>query len=148
MYEILLVVYLIIALALIGFVLIQQGKGADMGSSFGAGASGTVLGSSEAGNFMTKTTTMLATVFFVLSIILGNLTASQIKETDEWSNLGSEIPAETTGVTEKTNQDVPVSQNQNSDVPVSQNQNSDVPVSQNENSDVPVSKNENSDIPN
>ena len=59
MYEILLVVYLIVALALVGMVLIQQGKGADMGSSFGAGASSTVFGSSGAGNFMTKTTTLL-----------------------------------------------------------------------------------------
>lgn len=79
MYEILLVVYLIVALALVGMVLIQQGKGADMGSSFGAGASSTVFGSSGAGNFMTKTTTTLATIFFVLSIVLGNLTAGQIK---------------------------------------------------------------------
>jgi len=49
MYEILLVVYLVVALALVGMVLIQQGKGADMGSSFGAGASSTVFGSSGAG---------------------------------------------------------------------------------------------------
>ncbi len=45
MYEILLVVYLLVSLALIGLVMIQQGKGADMGASFGAGASNTVFGS-------------------------------------------------------------------------------------------------------
>ena len=117
MYEILLVVYLIVALALIGFVLIQQGKGADMGSSFGAGASGTVFGSSGAGNFMTKTTTTLATVFFILSIVLGNLTASQIKATDEWSDLSTEAPAATTVVTEPTDKDVPVTQDKSNDVP-------------------------------
>ncbi|KZN37810.1 preprotein translocase subunit SecG [Pseudoalteromonas luteoviolacea] len=111
MYEILLVVYLVVALALIGMILIQQGKGADMGSSFGAGASATVFGSSGAGNFMTKTTTVLATVFFVLSIALGNLTAGQIKQTDQWENL--EAPAATTvpAVT-----DVPATE-ENSDVP-------------------------------
>ncbi|WP_105168730.1 preprotein translocase subunit SecG [Pseudoalteromonas sp. T1lg23B] len=115
MYEILLVVYLIVALALVGMVLIQQGKGADMGSSFGAGASATVFGSSGAGNFMTKTTTILASVFFVLSIILGNLTTGQIKKTDEWENL--EVPASTT-VAPATS-DVPVSpeENKTSDVP-------------------------------
>jgi preprotein translocase subunit SecG len=114
MYEILLVVYLIVALALVGMVLVQQGKGADMGSSFGAGASATVFGSSGAGNFMTKTTTILATVFFVLSIVLGNLTAGQIKKTDEWENL--EAPAETVVPAES---DVPVSSedNKSSDVP-------------------------------
>ncbi|TLX46153.1 preprotein translocase subunit SecG [Pseudoalteromonas phenolica] len=113
MYEILLVVYLIISLALVGMILIQQGKGADMGSSFGAGASATVFGSSGAGNFMTKTTTILATVFFVLSIILGNLTAGQIKKTDEWENLSSPIATEVA----PTDSDVPVSNNNNSDVP-------------------------------
>jgi preprotein translocase subunit SecG len=114
MYEVLLVVYLIVALALIGMVLIQQGKGADMGSSFGAGASATVFGSSGAGNFMTKTTTTLATVFFILSIVLGNLTAGQIKKTDEWENLQAPVvteqalPATDVPVTEeKPSSDVP-----------------------------------------
>ncbi|MBQ4836088.1 MULTISPECIES: preprotein translocase subunit SecG [Pseudoalteromonas] len=112
MYEILLVVYLVVALALVGMILIQQGKGADMGSSFGAGASATVFGSSGAGNFMTKTTTILATVFFVLSIALGNLTAGQIKQTDQWENL--EAPAATTVPAAS---DVPASNNEDSDVP-------------------------------
>ncbi|SFB91760.1 preprotein translocase subunit SecG [Pseudoalteromonas denitrificans] len=116
MYEIFLVVYLITALALIGMVLIQQGKGADMGSSFGAGASATVFGSSGAGNFMTKTTTVLASAFFVLSIILGNLTAGQIKKTDEWSDL-SPVPAVETLVAPGA-EDVPKStENKGSDVP-------------------------------
>ncbi|ASD66678.1 preprotein translocase subunit SecG [Pseudoalteromonas piscicida] len=114
MYEILMVVYLIVALALIGMVLIQQGKGADMGSSFGAGASATVFGSSGAGNFMTKTTTILATIFFVLSIVLGNLTTGQIKKTNEWENL--EAPAAATTV--PATSDVPATEeNPASDVP-------------------------------
>ncbi|MGL5467994.1 MAG: preprotein translocase subunit SecG, partial [Shewanella sp.] len=49
MYEVLVVVYLLVALGLIGLILIQQGKGADMGASFGAGASGTLFGSSGSG---------------------------------------------------------------------------------------------------
>jgi preprotein translocase subunit SecG len=113
MYEILLVVYLIISLALVGMILIQQGKGADMGSSFGAGASATVFGSSGAGNFMTKTTTILATVFFVLSIVLGNLTAGQIKKTDEWENLSAPVATEVA----PSESDVPVNKDNNSDVP-------------------------------
>ncbi len=112
MYEILMVVYVIVAIALIGMVLIQQGKGADMGSSFGAGASATVFGSSGAGNFMTKSTTTLATIFFILSIILGNLTSSQIKQTDEWENLGAAPAVETV----PANNDVPKSDD-NSDIP-------------------------------
>ncbi|MEI5638357.1 MULTISPECIES: preprotein translocase subunit SecG [unclassified Pseudoalteromonas] len=113
MYEILMVVYLVVALALIGMVLIQQGKGADMGSSFGAGASSTVFGSSGAGNFMTKSTTVLATIFFVLSIVLGNLTTGQIKKSDEWENL--EAPAATTAPAAS---DVPATEkNPASDIP-------------------------------
>ena len=87
MYEILIVVYLLVAMALIGLVLIQHGKGADMGGSFGAGASATVFGSSGTGNFLTKTTTILATIFFVLSIILGNYSTGQSKKADEWQDL-------------------------------------------------------------
>ena len=83
MYEILIVVYLLVAMALIGLVLIQHGKGADMGAAFGAGASATVFGSSGTGNFLTKTTTILATIFFVLSIVLGNYSAGQSKKADE-----------------------------------------------------------------
>ena len=87
MYEVFMVVYLLVAIALILLVLIQHGKGADMGASFGAGASATVFGSSGTGNFLTKTTTILATVFFVLSLVLGNYSAGQSKQTDQWQDL-------------------------------------------------------------
>lgn len=89
LYEILIVVYLLVALSLIGLVLIQQGKGADMGASFGAGSSATVFGSSGSGNFLTKSTTYLAVAFFIISLVLGNLTANRVKATDEWNNLAS-----------------------------------------------------------
>ncbi len=81
-----------IALALIGLVLIQQGKGADMGASFGAGSSATVFGSGGSGNFLTSATTYLAVAFFVISLILGNLTANRTKAVDEWNDLA--VPAE------------------------------------------------------
>ena len=118
LYEVLLVAYLIVALMLVGFVLIQQGKGADMGASFGAGGSNTVFGSSGSGNFMTRTTGILATLFFLISLTLGNLSANREKTVDEWDNL--EVP-----VTEQRapagDTDVPVSQQNNpaeeSDVP-------------------------------
>lgn len=87
LYEVFIVVYLIVALLLIGMVLIQQGKGADMGASFGAGGSNTVFGASGSGNFMSRTTAILATLFFVISLILGNLSSTQEKQVDEWQNL-------------------------------------------------------------
>lgn len=87
LYQVLIVVYLIVALCLIGLVLIQQGKGADMGASFGAGSSATIFGSSGSGNFLTKTTTYLAIAFFVISLILGNLTANRVKSGADFDNL-------------------------------------------------------------
>ena len=67
MYEALLVIFLIVAIALVALIMLQQGKGADMGASFGAGASGTLFGSSGSANFMTRTTAILATLFFIIS---------------------------------------------------------------------------------
>lgn len=94
MYEILLVVYLIVAIFLIGFVLIQQGKGAGMGASFGSGASNTVFGASGAGNFMTRTTALLALTFFVLSLVLGNLSTNKVSADEAFSDLTVEEPVE------------------------------------------------------
>tara|TARA_R110002153_G_scaffold13189_9_gene49362 strand:+ start:11741 stop:12145 length:405 start_codon:yes stop_codon:yes gene_type:complete len=101
-YEILVIVYLIVAVMLIGFVLIQQGKGAGMGASFGSGGSNTVFGSTGSGNFLTRTTAILATLFFVISLILGNQTADKEKAVDDWQNL--EVPV----VEDAVDTDVPV----------------------------------------
>lgn len=64
------VVHILVSLALVGLVLLQQGKGAEAGASFGGGASQTVFGSQGSGNFLTKSTSYLAVVFFVTSISL------------------------------------------------------------------------------
>lgn len=76
MYQILLIIYPLLAVALIAFILLQQGKGANMGASFGAGASNTLFGAPGSGNFMTKTTAILAFLFFVVSLAIGNITAT------------------------------------------------------------------------
>jgi len=70
MESIILIVHVLLAISVIALVLLQQGKGADMGASFGAGASQTVFGSGGSGNFMTRTTAVLATCFFVTSFAL------------------------------------------------------------------------------
>ena len=64
------VVHVLAALALIALVLLQQGKGADAGASFGSGASQTVFGASGTGNFLTRATTIAATIFFITSLSL------------------------------------------------------------------------------
>ncbi len=128
LYEVLLVAYLIVALMLIGFVLIQQGKGANMGASFGSGGSNTVFGSSGSGNFMTKTTSILATLFFVLSLFLGNITANAEKQGDSWDDL--EVPAAEQQAPAIPVDDVPAVDA--SDVPAS-----DVPATDSAESDIP-----------
>ncbi|MDE1313258.1 preprotein translocase subunit SecG [Vibrio aestuarianus] len=82
MFTVLVVIYLLAALGIIGLVLIQQGKGADMGASFGAGASNTVFGAGGSGNFLTRMTAIFATVFFILSLALGNM--STHKTESQW----------------------------------------------------------------
>lgn len=64
------VVHVIAALAIIGLVLLQQGKGADAGAAFGSGSSQTVFGSSGSGNFLTRSTTIAAIIFFATSLTL------------------------------------------------------------------------------
>ena len=116
-YEVLIVVYLIVAIMLVGFVLVQQGKGADMGASFGSGGSNTVFGSSGSGNFLTRTTAILATLFFVISLILGNQTADKEKAVDDWQNI--EVPVldePVESMTTPAESDVPVT---TSDAPAS-----------------------------
>lgn len=73
MESILLIVHVLLALAVVGLVLLQQGKGADAGASFGGGASQTVFGSQGSGNFLTRSTAILATLFFVTSFGLAIL---------------------------------------------------------------------------
>jgi len=110
MYELFIVLYLLVALALIVLVLIQHGKGADMGASFGAGGSATIFGSSGTGNFITRTTTELATLFFALSLLLGNLSTDRVKAVDEWQDLSVPVETKAADATEdkKPASDIPV----------------------------------------
>ena len=110
MYEALLVIFLLVAIGLVAMVMLQQGKGADMGASFGAGASGTLFGSSGSGNFMTRMTGVLAALFFIISLILGNMSTNNSQKGSEWENLSQ--PAQTEQTTAPAAPAAP-----NSDVP-------------------------------
>jgi preprotein translocase subunit SecG len=73
---ILLTVQMLSALAMIGLILVQHGKGADMGAAFGSGGSGSLFGASGSANFLSRTTAVLATIFFACTLALayfGNL---------------------------------------------------------------------------
>ena len=101
MEQITLMIHLLVALALIALILLQRGKGADIGASFGAGGSQTLFGSAGSGNALTRMTAWLSAIFFVssfgLAVIADNRTASE-------DDLGFEVP-----VYEPVETEVPVS---------------------------------------
>ena len=73
MYQVIIVFHVLLGLGVIGLVLMQQGKGADAGAAFGSGASGTVFGAQGAASFLSRTTAILATLFFMTSLGLAIL---------------------------------------------------------------------------
>jgi len=125
MEQLILVVHVLTALGIIGLILLQQGKGAEAGASFGAGGSQTVFGSSGGGNFFTRATAVFATVFFVtsfgLAITAKNKAAIEsgvnIPSLIETSAQQSDIPAMSSEVAT----DIPaVSSSEDSDVPATE----------------------------
>ena len=87
LFNLILTVQLLSALGMIGLILVQQGKGADMGAAFGTGGSGSLFGASGSSNFLSRTTAVLATVFFLCTLGL--------------AYLGSARPADTGSVLER-----------------------------------------------
>lgn len=76
---VLFIVQVLVSAGLIGFILLQQGKGADAGAAFGSGASSTVFGARGSGNFLTRTTSVLAFIFLTNCLVLGYLASQQVK---------------------------------------------------------------------
>lgn len=104
------VVHVMAALGVVGLVLMQHGKGADMGAAFGSGASGSLFGSTGSANFLSRATAVLAAVFFVTSLTLTYFSAAKSKPV---------------GVMESQKQVLPVSQPATQDVPGSKSK--DIP---------------------
>ncbi|MDO9094364.1 MAG: preprotein translocase subunit SecG [Rubrivivax sp.] len=86
-----LAVQLLSALAMIGLVLIQHGKGADMGASFGSGASGSLFGATGSANFLSRSTAACATIFFVSTLALTYLGSASISNRGSSSTGGSSV---------------------------------------------------------
>jgi len=130
---VLLIALVVVAVTLVGLILIQQGKGADAGASFGSGASQTFFGSEGSGNFLTHSTAVLATVFFVLCLGLAYLSRSNAEAAGVLDFSGEQevaVPVEN----EFPVVDVPVSDIPEAEVAVDESL-SDAPAS----SDAPVS---------
>ena len=106
MQQILLAVQVLLAVTIIGLVLLQQGRGADAGASFGGGASGSLFGSRGPATFLAKITGLMAALFFINSIGLAYLATQAVGETSVVEQVGTgadtEIPVAPAG------SDVPV----------------------------------------
>ncbi|MDD6319080.1 MAG: preprotein translocase subunit SecG [Succinatimonas hippei] len=90
MYEVAIVIFLLVCVALVALILVQQGKGAGMGASFGQGASQTVFGSVGSGNFLTRSTWFLILLFFAICLLIGWMQKSAHEtNTSDFSNIGA-----------------------------------------------------------
>ena len=78
-FSIILLVHILSAIGIIGLVLVQHGKGADMGAAFGSGASGSLFGATGSANFFSRATAILAVVFFLTSLSLAYLASNKPK---------------------------------------------------------------------
>jgi len=103
----LLVVHVLVGVAVIGLVLLQHGKGADMGAAFGSGSAGSLFGSSGSANFLSRTTAILATAFFLTSLGLTYL-GSQRSDGKGVIERSKEVPVPKKATTESATAAVPV----------------------------------------
>ncbi|KAE9529317.1 MULTISPECIES: preprotein translocase subunit SecG [Testudinibacter] len=115
MYEILIIAYIVVSIVLIGFILLQQGKGADMGASFGSGASGTIFGAAGSANFLSRTTAIFAILFFVIALVIGNINTHRQAPQGTFDDLSNEAQSLQQNTTAPA-LDVP-STKPNSDIP-------------------------------
>ena len=100
--NLLLIVFVLIVVAMIAFILVQKGTGATAGSAFGSGASNTVFGAKGSGNFLTKTTMLLAFLFFAISMYM----AVQASKTFTTGTTG-EIDLGVVGKLDTSDSDIP-----------------------------------------
>jgi preprotein translocase subunit SecG len=94
---IVLVVHVLAALGVIGLVLMQHGKGADMGAAFGGGSSGSLFGSSGSANFLSRVTAVFATIFFITSMSLSFLQFEETRSVGVMSEATITAPAASSG---------------------------------------------------
>ena len=90
LYQVIIVIHILLGISIIGLVLMQQGKGADAGAAFGSGASGSVFGAQGSASFLSRTTAVFATLFFLTSLGLAVLSGYQGKKADIVETISTE----------------------------------------------------------
>lgn len=106
--QIIMIVHVLIALAIIGLILLQQGKGADMGASFGAGSSQTMFGGAGGGNLLTRATAILSAAFFATSFGLAIVAKNIAQKSAIIDAPVAELLEEAPAVIESDESEVPV----------------------------------------
>lgn len=96
MHSFVLIVHIILAVLMIGLILVQHGKGADAGASFGGGGAATVFGASGSANFLTRLTAVLTALFFVTSLTLAVFAKKQTTEAYSLKTVQTAAPIQTT----------------------------------------------------
>lgn len=108
MENIIILVHLLMAVSIVGLILLQQGKGAEMGASFGSGASQTLFGSGGSGNFFSKMTAVCAFAFFVTSFSLAVIAKQNAGIDTDLPPTLIDIPAESLPEVQQDDSDMPV----------------------------------------
>ena len=106
LFPLVLSIHVLVGLSIIGLVLMQHGKGADMGAAFGSGSSGSLFGASGSANFLSRTTGVLAAVFFTTSLTLAYLANAKPRTTGSVMEAVKTVPA--TSAPAKAGTDAPV----------------------------------------
>ncbi|MES1966040.1 preprotein translocase subunit SecG [Psychrobacter sp. AH5] len=104
MFTFILALHIIVAIAMIGLILIQHGKGADAGASFGAGSSGTVFGAAGTANFLTRATAVLTVIFFITSMALAVHAREQAQDQISLDTSSLSVPANPRPLTDNPQQ--------------------------------------------
>ncbi|HSS65557.1 MAG TPA: preprotein translocase subunit SecG [Gammaproteobacteria bacterium] len=92
MHQVLLIIQILVAIALIGLILLQQGRGADAGAAFGSGSSGSIFGSRGPASFLAKLTALLAALFFFNSVGLAVITTQTVERQSVVERYQDEVP--------------------------------------------------------
>lgn len=92
MYQVIIAIHVLLGLGIIGLVMMQQGKGADAGASFGSGSAGSVFGAQGAASFLSRTTAILATLFFITSLSLAVINGHKGPAVDIMSAPATDTP--------------------------------------------------------
>ncbi len=108
MYQVIIVIHVLLGLGVVGLVLMQQGKGADAGAGFGGGSSGSVFGAQGNASFLSRSTAILASLFFTTSLGLAVMNSQQSVTKDLIVNSQQDVPAVAPAKSVSTEVPVPV----------------------------------------